>query len=61
MPGRKAPGIDRMAYQMMEILKHLPRDFHDAIHMLFTWELRVTPREWKIALTILLYKKMQPT
>lgn len=45
-----------------EVLKHMPKVFHDNVHALFVylWEQRVTPKQWKTALTILLYKKDDP-
>ena len=59
LPGRKTPGKDGVPN---EVLKHLPEEFHQAIHSLFVlmWQQAITPTEWKTALTILLYKKDDP-
>ena len=56
LPGRKAPGPDGV---LNEVIKNMPEAFHRALHELFVqmWETRRTPNEWKVALTILLYKK----
>ena len=56
LPNKKAPGEDGI---VNEVLKHLPRTFHDALHNLFEhmWETSKTPDEWKTALTVLFYKK----
>ena len=46
LPGRKAPGVDGVPN---EVLKHMPKVFHDNVHALFVylWEQRVTPKQWK--------------
>ena len=60
MPCKKAPGPDGV---YNEILKHMPEAFHAALHALFgcMWAQRKTPDTWKVALTVLLYKKGDPT
>ena len=59
LPGRKAPGPDGIPN---EVLKHLPAEFHKAIHGLFRlmWAHKCTPSQWKDDNTILLYKKGDP-
>ena len=60
LAGKKAPGNDGI---LNETLKHMPEDFHDCVHKIFVdmWRQRRTPDHWKTALTVLLYKKDDPT
>ena len=59
MPGKKAPGQDGV---YNEVLKYMPPSFHDGLHAMFAhmWKLRRTPDSWKVALTVLMYKKGDP-
>ncbi|NBK25453.1 MAG: reverse transcriptase family protein, partial [Spirochaetia bacterium] len=56
----KAPGLDGI---VNELLKMLPSDIHALTHQLFQamWATGITPTEWKVSDTALLYKKQDAT
>eukprot|EP00959_Pyramimonas_sp_CCMP1952_P226684 4739777-Pyramimonas_sp.AAC.2 len=56
LPNGKAAGPDEIPN---EVLKWLPREFHDMLHeyFLLLWGNSHTPTLWKDAITVLLYKK----
>jgi hypothetical protein len=56
----KAPGPDNIPNS---ILKNMPRQFHDLLFLLFQqcYKQQQIPTSWKTNLTILLYKKSDPT
>ncbi|NBK25215.1 MAG: reverse transcriptase family protein, partial [Spirochaetia bacterium] len=56
----KAPGPDGI---VNELLKMLPSDIHVIIHQLYQamWATGITPTEWKMSDTALLYKKQDAT
>jgi ribonuclease HI len=60
IPSHKAPGIDDIP---TDILKHQPPSFHDNLFLLFRCMLMLgcTPDLWVRSITILLYKKGDPT
>jgi hypothetical protein len=56
----KAPGPDNIANS---IIKNLPQHFHDLLFLMFLqcYKQQQIPTTWKTSLTILLYKKADPT
>jgi hypothetical protein len=56
----KVPGLDKISNS---ILKNLPTKFHTLLFLFFThcYKTRQIPSSWKTSLTILLYKKRNPT
>jgi hypothetical protein len=56
----KAPGPDNIPNS---ILKNMPHQFHDLLFLLFQqcYKQQQIPTSWKTSLTILLYKKSDPT
>ena len=60
-PNHKAAGPDGVPSM---VLKHMPRQFHEALHLLFqalTIITGITPSSWLQSHTILLHKKGDPT
>ena len=59
-PNHKAAGPDGVPGL---VLKHMPKQFHEALHLLFQALAitGITPPSWLQSITILLYKKGDPT